>query len=80
MGDPAIINDVINQTSYAGFFCIGSASLRPSICKGQIVTSPVKQIFSLSQSSCVSPVELIDGRGGEGAKSYDGEKKAWSSL
>jgi hypothetical protein len=33
---------------------------------------------SLYQSSCVSPVELTDGRGG-GAKSYDGEK-AWSSI
>ncbi len=35
---------------------------------------------SLSQSSCVSPVELTDGRVGEkGAKAYDGEK-AWTSI
>ncbi len=41
-----------------------------------------RQVF-LSQSSCVSPVEPSDGRGGGGdvggAKSYDGEK-AWSSI
>jgi hypothetical protein len=41
------------------------------------------QVVSRSQSSCVSPVELTDGRGerggGGGAKSYEGEK-AWSSL
>jgi hypothetical protein len=46
MGDPAIINVVINQTSFTVFFCIGSASLRPSICKCKIVTSPVNK-FSL---------------------------------
>ncbi len=43
-----------------------------------------QQVISLSQSSCVSPVQLIDGRGGveggeRGAKSYDYEK-AWSST
>jgi hypothetical protein len=43
-----------------------------------------QQIVSLSQSSCMTPVELNDGRGGragggEEAKSYDGEK-AWSSI
>ncbi len=42
-----------------------------------------QQVVSLSQSSCVSPVELTDGRGrgmvGGWAKSYDGEK-AWSSI
>jgi hypothetical protein len=42
-----------------------------------------RQIVSLSQFSCVSPVEISDGRevegGGWGAKSYDSEK-AWSSL
>jgi hypothetical protein len=42
-----------------------------------------QQVFSLSQSSCVSPVELIDIRGGvwdgAGAKSYDDEK-AWPSI
>jgi hypothetical protein len=37
------------------------------------------QVVSLSRSSCVSPVELSDGRGGRGAKSYDHEK-AWSSI
>ncbi len=37
--------------------------------------------MSLTQSSCVSPVELLTGvgRGREGAKSYGGEK-AWSSI
>jgi hypothetical protein len=42
-----------------------------------------QQVFSLSQSSCVSSVELTDERGGEqgweGTKSRDGEK-AWSSI
>jgi hypothetical protein len=42
-----------------------------------------QQVVSLSQSSCVSPVELFDGRkdleGGGGAKSYDGEN-AWPSI
>jgi len=48
-----------------------------------------QQVGSLSQSSCVSPVELTDdkregegaggGRGGGGAKLYDGEK-GWSSI
>jgi hypothetical protein len=42
-----------------------------------------QQAFLFSQSSCVSPVDLTDGRGGggcgEGAKSNDGEK-AWSSI
>ncbi len=39
-----------------------------------------QQNVSLSQSSCMSPVEPTDGRGGgTGAKSYDGEK-AWSSA
>ncbi len=42
------------------------------------------QVISLSQSSCVSPAELTDGEGGEGASGrrakllYD-RKKAWSS-
>ncbi len=41
-------------------------------------------VISLSQSSCVSPVELIDGGGGgggggRGTKSYDREK-AWPSI
>ncbi len=44
----------------------------------------LQQVVSLSQSSCVPPVELIPtgevgGGGGRGAKSYDGEK-AWSSV
>ncbi len=44
-----------------------------------------QQVFSLSQSSCVSPVKLTDGRGGggwgrdgRGAKSYDREKACHS--
>ncbi len=38
------------------------------------------QVVSFSQSSCVSPVELTDGRGGgRGTKSYDLEK-AWPSI
>ncbi len=38
------------------------------------------QVILLSQSSCVSPVGLADGRGGgRGAKSYDREK-AWPSI
>jgi hypothetical protein len=40
-------------------------------------------VVSFSHSSCVSPVELTDERGGRGggrgAKSYDGEK-AWPSI
>jgi hypothetical protein len=41
--------------------------------------SPVSE-FILSQSSCVSPIELADEKGGGGeAKSYD-DKKAWSSI
>jgi hypothetical protein len=40
-------------------------------------------VVSLSQFSCVSPVELTVGRGGRGdgggVKAYDGEK-AWSSV
>jgi hypothetical protein len=47
-------------------------------------TLSCKQVVSFSQSSCVSPVELTDGRGGGeesggGAKTYVGEK-AWSSI
>ncbi len=43
-----------------------------------------QQLVSLSQSSCVSPVELTDGRGGReegghGDESYD-RKKAWASI
>jgi hypothetical protein len=41
-----------------------------------------QQVFHLYQTSCVSPVELSDGRGwavGGEAKSYDGEK-TWSSI
>ncbi len=42
-----------------------------------------KQVVSLSQSSCVSPVSLLveEGgrRGGGVAKSYDGEE-AWPSI
>ncbi len=43
--------------------------------------TPRQQDVTLSLSSCVSPVQLTNGRGwgGEGAKSYDGEK-AWSST
>jgi hypothetical protein len=40
------------------------------------------QVVSLSQSSCMSPVELTDGKGvggWRGAKSYDCEKY-WSSI
>jgi hypothetical protein len=54
------------------------------------IPSPLfrEQVVSLSQSSCVSHVELTDGRGwwggggaglGEEPKSYDSEK-GWSSL
>ncbi len=48
-------------------------------------TSPLyrQQIVSLSQSSCVSPIQLTDGKGGgggrRGAEPYD-RKKAWSSI
>jgi hypothetical protein len=43
--------------------------------------SPVKQVVSLSQTSCVLPVELADerARGGGGAKSNYVEK-AWSYI
>ncbi len=41
---------------------------------------PLQQIVSLSQSSCVSPVQLTEGRvgggGGRGAESYE-RKEAW---
>jgi hypothetical protein len=40
-----------------------------------------QQAVSLSQSSCVSSVELTDGRGGgRGAKSSYDDKKAWTSI
>jgi hypothetical protein len=38
-----------------------------------------QQVISLSQSSCVSPVWLNDGKGGRGAKSYD-RGKTWPSI
>jgi hypothetical protein len=39
-----------------------------------------EQIVSRSQSSCVSLIQLTDGRGGgRGAESYD-RKKAWASI
>jgi hypothetical protein len=37
------------------------------------------QVVSLSQSACVSLVELTDRRGGQGAISYNREK-AWPSI
>jgi hypothetical protein len=41
---------------------------------------PLQQVVSLSQSSCVSPVELMTREGGIGGpKSIDGEK-AWSCI
>jgi hypothetical protein len=48
---------------------------------GFLAPRPHPSLFSLSQSSCVFSVKLIDGIGGlgwggRGAKSYDGEK-AW---
>jgi hypothetical protein len=55
--------------------CFGSSTPPPRLSR--------QQVFSLSQSSCLSPVELIltgeGGRGGVGAKSYDDEK-ALSSI
>jgi hypothetical protein len=42
-----------------------------------------QQVVSLSQSSIVSPVELSDGRGGEGVgeeQNYTKGEKAWSSI
>ncbi len=41
-----------------------------------------QQVVFLSQYSCVSPMNLTDGKGGGGgggAKPYDGER-AWSSI
>jgi hypothetical protein len=42
-----------------------------------------QQVVSLTRSSCASPIELTDWRGGGGggerAKPYDGEK-AWSYI
>jgi hypothetical protein len=42
-----------------------------------------QQVVSLSQSTCVSPVELTDGKrgggGGQGAKSFESEK-AWPYI
>ncbi len=50
---------------------------------GSWPTPSRQQVVSLSQSSCVSPIELTDriaGReGGRGAELYDGEK-AWTSI
>ncbi len=59
--------------------------LRPWDLAPRPTHSPLsyQQVFSLSQSSCVSPIQLADGRGGAGgdggANSYAGEK-AWSSI
>jgi hypothetical protein len=38
-----------------------------------------QQVVSLSQSSCLSPVELNDWRGGEGVGEEPNREKAWSS-
>jgi hypothetical protein len=35
-----------------------------------------RQVFSLSHSSCVSPVELTDGRGGKGVVEEPNQKTA----
>jgi hypothetical protein len=58
-----------------GFLAVVLSTPRPPLSRQQVV--------SLSQPSCVSPVELTEGRwaervGGRGAK-YDGEK-AWPSI
>ncbi len=69
------IQRVLNDLYVEDQACLLSYDLAPS-------PSPVREIVSLSRSSCVSPVELVDARGERGcrgeAKSYDGEK-AWSS-
>ncbi len=58
---------------FLAVICFGSFPL-PS-------PSHFSKLFSLSQSSCVSAVELAGWRRGwgEGSKSYDDEK-AWSSM
>ncbi len=49
-------------------------------CSFQPLPPPLQSANYLSsQSSCVSPVEITDGRVGGGAKSCDDEK-AWSSI
>jgi hypothetical protein len=58
---------VLNDLEYQTFF--------PSYDLAPPTPSPPvsrQQIVSLSQASCLSPVELPDRRKGGGAKSYDG--------
>jgi hypothetical protein len=66
--------------------CRGPARLSCGLWLGSelpYIPLPHQQLVSLSQSSCVSPVELTDGRGGRGwargVESYD-RKKAWASI
>ncbi len=66
------------------WFIEGQAFLRSYDSAPKPISSPLshQQVASLSQSSCVSPVQLTDGRGGgggRGADSYD-LKKAWPSV
>ncbi len=42
--------------------------------------SPITIDVTLFQSSCVSPVELADGRGGGGGAESYGREEAWSSI
>jgi hypothetical protein len=61
-----------------GFLVVGWFDLAPRT----LLPSLVSKLSLFLSLPCVSPVELTDGRGGKGgggAKSYDGEK-AWSSI
>jgi hypothetical protein len=83
------IHNVANLEPSLFFSSVTSSQIDPAFTSYDLAPpTPLpplfrQQVVSLSQSSCVSSVELTDGRGGlgggGGAKSYDGEK-ALSSL
>ncbi len=76
---PYFYSGGIKAESIKGF--IEDQAFSPSYDLAPASPSHVSTV-SLSQSSCVSPVELSDGRGGGGSgrsQSYD-RQKAWSSI
>jgi hypothetical protein len=60
------------------------AFLRSYVPAPRPLSSPLsrQQVVSLSQASCVSPVELTDGRGGEGVGDEPNHacEEAWPSM